>query len=780
MSSPILQQETVPSATLATVDGRLYPLESAHLSARAEGGFALSTLAQSFVNPYDEPLEVLYTMPLPADGAVLGYTITIGETVIRGEVQPRESAERAYREALYEGRTAGLLEQARVATFQQRLGNVPPRTRVAVAIDVLHRLAFVAMGTGAERGGDARWEYRFPTVVGVRYHGAPGRVGDAAALSPARDLDGGIPARVSFELAIADATGDDASASHAIDARRDGGVLRVASREGERLDRDVTVRWSACSSAIGVRVVEGSGLPGDDGRYALVTLTPPAGPVVAAPRDLTLLIDASGSMSGMPLEAAVRIAGEVLRSLGGRDRFELLAFSNDVRPLTRGTVPWSKSALASALGQLAALRAEGGTEMAHAIKAAVAPLRGEAQRQVVLITDGEISFEREVVERVTQSANVRLHVVGVGYAPNRALTRMAAVAGRGLEVLAGSLADVDEAARRLVAGTASPVIVGIEVAGTAIAGPAPSELRDVFAGQPLAFSVELSPAGGTLELRGQRAGSREPWSERIAITPAGEAKALTRSPLPIGALYGRERIEAIETGIDHHLGPTALRQQRVEQLALRHRIASAMTSLVAIAELPSAGPSQPRRRERLAVELPHGVSAEGVGLFEAQTQRFVSFKRVGRPGPGLSLDEMGSDFAMSMLMDSAPRLKMWIGAAPEALPAGSAPAPKRDALVARWLGDRRLELVIEPGDEGFDVPEDEVEVTDVSRPGEAARVVRIESREELEGTLFGHGARIRLVLRVDDVAWKGGAELALVLPGLRGGLRFDVPPRTGA
>src|SRR5947207_2571611 len=126
------------SPTLVSVDGRTYPLRSAHVRARAEGGIAKTTLIQDFSNTHDEPLEVIYTMPLPADGAVLGYTIRMGERIIRGEIEVREKAEARFREALYEGRTAGLLEQNRADTFQQRLGNLPPRTDVQVEIEILH------------------------------------------------------------------------------------------------------------------------------------------------------------------------------------------------------------------------------------------------------------------------------------------------------------------------------------------------------------------------------------------------------------------------------------------------------------------------------------------------------------------------------------------------------------------------------------------------------------------------------------------------------------------
>src|SRR5262249_7691437 len=104
---------------LVSVDGRTYPLETAKLTARAEGGLAFSRLSQFFANPHERALGVASTMPLPADGAVLGYTVRIGERVIRGVVEPREKAETAFQKALAEGRSAGLLEQNRDDTFQQ-------------------------------------------------------------------------------------------------------------------------------------------------------------------------------------------------------------------------------------------------------------------------------------------------------------------------------------------------------------------------------------------------------------------------------------------------------------------------------------------------------------------------------------------------------------------------------------------------------------------------------------------------------------------------------------
>lgn len=63
----VYEQETAArrGPGLVAVDGRTYPLESARVAARAEGGIALTRLTQQFANPHAEALEVVYTLPLP-------------------------------------------------------------------------------------------------------------------------------------------------------------------------------------------------------------------------------------------------------------------------------------------------------------------------------------------------------------------------------------------------------------------------------------------------------------------------------------------------------------------------------------------------------------------------------------------------------------------------------------------------------------------------------------------------------------------------------------------
>jgi Ca-activated chloride channel family protein len=723
-TAPDAATATRTPPSLVSVDGRTYPLRSAQVHSLVAGGIAHTTLVQEFENPHDEPLEVLYTMPLPADGAVLGYVIRMGDRVIRGEIEKREVAEETYRNAIYEGRTAGLLEENRADTFTQRLGNLPARTDATVETSVLHPLTFVAgagstAGTADPAAGAAAsaaapaaptpaWEFRFPTVVSTRYQGAPGRVPDSAALDPNRAAAGDIPTRLTIDLRIADAAASAAqSPSHPLSVFHGADAVHVHLAEGAPLDRDLVLRWPAATPDVGVTVTEGPGLAGDTGRYALLTVTPPAVPAATFRRDLTILLDASGSMEGAPIESAKRVAEELLRSLAPGDRFEVSAFSNTTVSLTSGVEDATERAVESCLRKLAKLRAGGGTEMRDAIEAALKSLRPDSQRQIVLLTDGYIGFENEIAEEIRSSGipGVRIHAVGIGSAPNRTLTQAVSRAGRGVEVLVTDAGEAAAAARRVRAATALPVLTDLTITGDALLGSTPARPRDVFAGQPVVMAVELRPKGGAIDVSGRLAGSKEVWVWRTVIGSAeqlaeawqgGEAPGAgdAAAAIPIGALYGREHIADLEAGLGSATEGPRL-DQAIEAAGLRHRIVSRRTSLVAVAETPSVDPLAPRRRERLAVETPYGVSAEGVGLLYAQGAMTMAIaaplmRRAEFRGPRSLMKGVFS-----------------LGRSDEARGLGEPEAPEAVTITAsilEWDG-RGLVLEIESPDNRFKLPE---------------------------------------------------------------------------
>jgi Ca-activated chloride channel family protein len=726
-------EERSSGGRLVTTDGRTLPLRGVTLSADASGGLARTVLEQRFVNPHAEPLRVTYLVPLPVDGALAGYAIRIGDRRIVGEVDRVEAARERFETALIEGRTAGLVDQERPNLFTLELGNVPPGAEVVAALTIDQRLAWL---------GEGAWEWRFPTVVAPRYLGDDGRVPDAERVT-VDVAETSVPARASVGLHVRDTLGaghPPASPSHSI-AVTSGPSGWQVSAEDVALDRDVVVRWRTAQAGPSpaldtARPPEGHARAG--AAYGLLTVLPPA-PEAGAPavaRDLIVLIDTSGSMEGEPLAQARTAARALVQGLTESDRLEMLAFASAPRRWRRGPEPATEAARRDALAWLDGLVAEGGTEMGDAVTRALRPLRRDAQRQVVLITDGQIGFEREIVEMVSEDlpAGSRLHVVGVGSAVNRALTAPAARAGRGVEIIIGLGEAVAPPVARLLAATQAPLLTDVVLSGSALQAHAPAAVPDVHAGAPLRVALELAPEGGDVVVQGRMPAG--PWEARLTVAPlaAGQGTAAVVS------LYGREAVEDLE--VRRAAGDERVAQQ-IERLGLEFQIATARTSWVAVADEPSVDPTQPTRRERMPHALPHGMSLEGLGLGRRLAVPRLSL-RLGAP----------LESRMSVGVDA-----LTFGEAPALLLTDSVPVARERVLRHRMDGSRpRARLVLRKGRElTFEITIDAAldwqgeDVRLLWRGGVNVAGAIVEDATTARGPVPA-GATVRLSLRLDQDA----------------------------
>jgi Ca-activated chloride channel family protein len=247
--------------------------------------------------------------------------------------------------------------------------------------------------------------------------------------------------------------------------------------------------------------------------------------------------------------------------------------------------------------------------MRAGIEAALSSLRDGALRQVILVSDGQIGFESQILSQLAKHlpASCRFHCLGVGHAANAALLVPAARAGRGRCMIVAPGEDAEPACKRMLAHTAAPQVVKLSVSGGALAS-APERVQDLYAGAPLQLALALRAGGGTLEVHGETA--EGPYSTSLTVAPreagSGSARLL--------ALYARERIEDVELALAAGTCQLAEADREIEALGVDFQVASRLTSWVAVSENVSVDGTHATRR----VEQPHvlaaGMSAEGLGL----------------------------------------------------------------------------------------------------------------------------------------------------------------------
>lgn len=592
-------------AELLTPDGRSLPLVGAKLRVEAGGGLARVVLEQTFENPYDDTLRVTYKMPLPVDGAVSGYAFRIGTRTLTGRVDRKEAARARFEAALVQGKTAALLEQDKADIFTQEIGNIPPRQTIVCEITIDQRLAWKPEG---------EWELRFPTVIGPRYIGANVTEADRRA-SHVELADGSVRGRVHLEVKIADAITEGRRAespSHALQTRPDG-VVELLDASGGRLDRDVIVRWAVAKRDVGLALQvarPSGGVANARNAYALLSIVPPAPDAGFAtmPRDLIVLLDTSGSMAGGPLEQGKRVVAALIDSLSEIDRLEVIEFSMRANRYTGSPVPATKREKEKAIAWVMSREAGGGTEMHSAIVDALHGLRPGAQRQVVLVTDGYVGGEEQIVTLLHESLpeSCRMHVVGVGSGVNRALAASLARAGRGAEVLVSLDDDAERSARSLVDKTRAPVLTDVTISGDAFIDGSPEHVPDVFAGSPVLAALQVRSSGGELVVRGKLA--RGVWEQRIrvgACDPGAGNAAVVK-------LYGRERVADLEMRWSIGNEVQAI-DREIESIGLVFQIATRRTSWVAIDDDRSVDPRRGTRHEEIPQEVPYGTTMASFG-----------------------------------------------------------------------------------------------------------------------------------------------------------------------
>src|SRR6185312_6872457 len=152
--------------------------------------------------------------------------------------------------------------------------------------------------------------------------------------------------------------------------------LDVADHDGRR---EVNVRGDArdVTLLIPVRRTASAAVtmlpyaPGGEDGFALITVTPPAMTHrTPTPRDVTLVLDVSGSMSGRKIEQARAAGRQLLGTLRPEDRFRLIDFSSDVHTFRDEFSAATPDNLRDAMHYLDALDASGGTNIEGALREA--------------------------------------------------------------------------------------------------------------------------------------------------------------------------------------------------------------------------------------------------------------------------------------------------------------------------------------------------------------------------------------------------------------------------
>ncbi len=550
---------------------------STRVSSVITGHIVRTTVVQNFKNPTNSWVEGVYYFPLPDNAAVDHMRLTVGERVIQSEIQEKQQAKKTYAKAAAAGKSAALLEQYRPNTFSTRVANVAPGSDVSVEI---------SFQTLAAQDG-ANFAYIMPQVITPRYDPDPVRaelVSDRGGADIPADVNGDARNETEFSIRISQGAqiANLKSATHLIETEAlENGDTRVTLVGGKLpADKDFVLNWSFEQGDL-AKTLLFEEAQGND-RYLLGILLPPAADasVPDRPRDVTFILDISGSMQGAGIDQGKQALTRALDLLGPEDQFQIIVFNDQVARLFDRPVPATSAAREHAAEQIAALRADRGTEMYPALDAALGHQWDPAlDRQIVFLTDGAVTNEEELFKLVTDKlGDARLFTVGLGYAPNSWFMRKAAEFGRGIHIQIDNIQLAGAKLEKLFTDMAKPALRNVDLNAGVGADTYPRLVPDLFGQRPVIFVSKL-PAGSDapVTLKAQLADDKFTELE-ISRQSAAQTSG-------IGKLWAHQKVEGLLDAKVRGMDADIVREG-VLDVALAHQIMSPYTSFVAVDKTP--------------------------------------------------------------------------------------------------------------------------------------------------------------------------------------------------
>jgi len=529
------------------------------------GFVASATVTQHYHNPFEKPIEAVYTFPLPDDAAVDDMQMMIGERTIKGLIKRKKEAREIYELARERGQRASLLEQERPNIFTQSVANIMPGDNIVITIRYVHILHYA----------EGHYELIFPMVVGPRY--IPGKVAtgqsgtgwavdtdvvpDASRITPPVLKPGtrtGHDIALSVKLDAGVAIKNIQSISHVIDIKPiNSHKKEIQIHRADTLpNKDFVLRYQVAGKAPEIATIVHH-----DERGGFFTLMIQPQETVTdeqvIPRELIFIVDTSGSMSGFPIEKSKEAMRRLIKGMRPLDIFNVVRFAGDTGTLWKKPRPHTTANVNEALRYVESFRGMGGTEMRKGIVEALAQPAAYGYLRIAWVFS-----------------------LGVGSSVNRYLLDRAAEIGRGEAFYVRQDEDSQKVIDKFFHRVDRPALAHIEIdwGNLDVTELQPAKVPDLWAGQPIRIHGRYTNGGKeTIVVRGQLANRSYEQRLRVQLPknePAHESMA---------TVWARQKVHQLMNQMVRD-GQTKELIEKVTQLGLIYRLMTQWTSFVAVEE----------------------------------------------------------------------------------------------------------------------------------------------------------------------------------------------------
>ena len=586
------------------------------------------SIDQEFVNTGEGMIEVEYLFPVPPGAVIDSMTLLVNGQEFAARLLKADEARKIYEDIVRKKKDPALLEYAGFGLYRTRAFPLTPGTPARVMVTYKYV---------CKRDSDLI-EVWYPLNT------------EKFSARPIEE----VSVRADIKETSADIT-TIYSPSHDIAVTRKGPrhVIVTYKAANALPATDFQVFYKAANEDVGAMLLTYQPR-GDIGYFMmLASPNPRTAKQTVQPKDVVVVLDRSGSMSGKKISQATEALRFIINNLNTDDHFNVIAYNDTVETFFPHLVPPGEDDVRKAMELIDGIDARGGTnihealqqamgqaEMSHSIQSRI-PQRPS---YIIFLTDGlptvgktpEHVKESVIVADTTKANKIgaRLFAFGVGYDVNVRLLDRLVAGNHGRSDYVKPNEPIESKVSSLYAKIKNPVMTDLKVRihGVGMMDTYPREIGDLFEGDQIVLVGRYmekdfaSPPKTQLIITGNYEGAQRGFEYPVTLAEAGRS-----SHAFVETLWETRRVGWLLDQIQL-TGEKDELVDEIVRLATAHGIMTPYTSFLADERTDlAAAPSVLRERAGKAIAADFEYAARGGASAQRSAMNRLALNLADRP-----------------------------------------------------------------------------------------------------------------------------------------------------
>lgn len=452
-----------------------FPLEVKYHRVKVEiqDQAAITHVDQVFYNPTRHRLEGYYLFPIPANAVIKKFSMYVNGKELQAEMLSAKKARRIYEDIVRHQRDPALLEYLGRGVLKARIFPIEPRSEKRVKLSYRQLLP----------KENHTVEYLYPLNT------------EKFSAKPLNDVS------INVEITSGEHLKTIYCPTHNVDIIRKGKKRAIVGYEERKTKPDIDFKlyFSTNNEKLGFSLLSYKKKRHRDGFFFL-SLSPgyTSPKEEISEKDITFVLDVSGSMAGKKLNQAKKALLFCVENLNRGDRFEIIRFSTEAEALFQRLTPFDKKSRNSAREFIEDLRPIGGTNIDEALDMALRMKKRPGRPyMIIFLTDGKptigVTDEKSLVRKIKKlhkekMPGTRIFTFGIGNDINTHLLDKITQFTRAYRTYITPQEDIEVKVSNFYNNVRSPVLTDIRLdfgPDVRVSRTYPRHLPDLFRGSAI-------------------------------------------------------------------------------------------------------------------------------------------------------------------------------------------------------------------------------------------------------------------------------------------------------